>query len=332
MKNNNLHAIISDLHIGNKKNSPIFHKIALDYAGWLASQLKKRHIRHIIIAGDFFHNRDTITLPTLHIGHEFLDILKNFEVTITTGNHCCYYLDNSEIHSLSIFKNRKNVTIVDKLMIDGDFTYCPWGTTVEQLPEHSKVVVGHWDVQSFEMTKGKISTIGIKAADVMKKCDNCFTGHYHKPQERLYQNKPFRFLGSPYQLNWGEYENEPFLLIYNDQNNEIEKIPNTVSPRFLYINENDELKNIQNNFVSITSNNEEFLTRIEANHPLSIRVQLPDLSKSEMKEIVKDELENFQNVEILDSIDEFVGIMENYTEQEQKAISEETKKLYNQFS
>ena len=83
-------ALISDIHIGNTINRTdvdIFHNIHLDYAKWLKTQLSANNIQKLIIAGDFFDNRTRIDLKTLDVGHKFLDILQDFEIVVTSGNH-----------------------------------------------------------------------------------------------------------------------------------------------------------------------------------------------------------------------------------------------------
>ena len=219
-------AIISDLHIGNNKDSEIFHKILLDYAQWLKNKLKDNNITRLIIAGDFFHDRTKIPLTTLDVGHKFLDILSDLHITITTGNHDSYYLDNSSVNSLSIFKNRKNVEIIDTLTIKDGFTYCPWGITLDEISDNSNIVICHIDAQSFEVSKGKISTHGFKVADLMQKCNICFSGHYHKNQSRVYNGKSFHYLGSPMQLNFCESGDEKYIHILNVDTLEVSKIVN----------------------------------------------------------------------------------------------------------
>jgi DNA repair exonuclease SbcCD nuclease subunit len=242
--------LISDLHIGNNKDNDKFHTIALNYAEWLRENMEKKNVSTLIIAGDFFHNRSYITLQTLDVGHRFLDVFSDMTVFITVGNHDALFLNNSSVTSLSIFKKRKNVHVIDNITTVDGVTLCPWGTKVEDIPQ-SKIVVGHWDAQSFEMSAGKISTHGIKVSDLMNKCECAFSGHYHKPQIRLYDKKPFRYLGSPYQLNWGESGEDKFAYILDVQSLKVEKIHNDKSPRFEYINEDSDPVKVENNFICI---------------------------------------------------------------------------------
>ena len=330
-------AIISDLHIGNLKDSPLYHTIHLDYARWLRDTLKGLNISDIIIAGDFFHNRSSISLLTLNVGHLFLDILKDFQVTITSGNHCSFYLDHSEVTSLSIFKTRKNVRIIDEEVtpID-DIVYCPWGTSLEQIPFNSKIVIGHWDVQSFEMSKGKLSTHGLKAAELMERCLIAFSGHYHKPQQRFYGERTFYYLGSPMQLNYGEAYNDNFIHILDTDTLEVEKIENIVSPRFYHIHNESQLGLVPGNFVSIDyvigEVGEKWKSKVLAMNPLELRTNTIR-EKVQQIDSETDEIKEFKVVDIKETLGNWpMENLTNLSEDLKKKVAQKCQMMYDKVS
>lgn len=62
-----------------------------------------------------------------------------------------------------------------------------------------------------------------------------FSGHYHK--NKLYkslknEDAGLLMVGSPMQLNWGEYNQDKFIYILNPEQNDIKKIQNTVNSRY----------------------------------------------------------------------------------------------------
>ncbi len=328
-------ALISDIHIGNTINRTdvdIFHNIHLDYAKWLKTQLLDNNVQKLIIAGDFFESRTRIDLKTLDIGHQFLDILQDFDITISSGNHDCYYLDNSKVTSISVFKTRKNVTIVDDVVetIDG-ITYCPWGTTLDQIPE-CRILVGHWDCQSFEMSKGKISTHGLKVSEMMKKCEIAFSGHYHKRQERTYNGRRFTYLGSPCQLSFGEAEDTKYVHILDTDTLDISLIENTVSPTFKYIREEADLTNIRNNFISIVSDDQTLKEKVCASNPLFYRTEVVDKLKTDISD-AKTAVEEFKVVDVEETVDVFCNNIKldefNLVDGDQKVVADRIKALYN---
>lgn len=325
-------ALISDIHIGNNKDNPIFHKITLDYGIWLRDQLNYRNITKLVIAGDLLHSRTSISLPTLQTAHEFLDIFSDFEVVITTGNHDAWFLDNSTITSLSVFKNRMNVKIIDSLTIEDNITYCPWGTIVDDLPEQSDIVIGHWDIQSFEMSKGKVSSHGIKAADLMKKCKCVFSGHYHKKQQRLYTGRPLTYLGSAFQLNFGESDNTNLVHILDTNTLELTTLENTISPRFKYIHDNDSLDDIEGHFISVVSDDAELKARVDACNPLFARQELLD----DVNKVDNDskEIKEFKVVDVEEAIIEFCNTsltQFTFDEEDCKIVANALNRMYIQL-
>ena len=128
---------ISDIHLGVHQNNSSWHKILLDWAQWLNQQLQKNKIQDIMICGDLFHYRDEIAVNSLHVANEFFDILHQYNIVMITGNHDCYYKDNSLVNSLSILKGRPNITIIDQChsttIFDKHVTFCPWGTKINEI-------------------------------------------------------------------------------------------------------------------------------------------------------------------------------------------------------
>lgn len=328
----NKYFLTSDLHLGNLKDSPIFHEIALNFAKWLKAQMIEKNVNKLIIAGDFLHSRTSVALPTLHVAHEFLDILSEFEVYLSTGNHDSWLLDNSDITSLSAFKNRTNVHVIDKLTTMGPITYCPWGTAIKDLPDFSPILIGHWDVISFAMSKGKIATHGLRANDIMERCNVAFSGHFHTPQERLYDGKPFRFLGSPYQLNFGESGNNNVVYILDTETLEIEKIKNTISPRFEYIRSDQDFDKIKGNFVAVQIPNsdegEKLLHQIESYSPLNIKTLIQEKDNN----VLTNDVEEFKVVDIEQVIVEFVKNMPDFDDIQKAEILKLSTNLYKKFN
>ncbi|MEF3349911.1 hypothetical protein P0P49_08970, partial [Campylobacter jejuni] len=70
--NKNKICCIADIHIGVHNNSPFWHKVHIDWATWLVSELKAKDIKDIVICGDYFDSRDEIAVNTLHEGVNIL--------------------------------------------------------------------------------------------------------------------------------------------------------------------------------------------------------------------------------------------------------------------
>ena len=96
-------AIVSDLHIGVHGDSSQWHEIALKWARWLDSELKRHEITDIMFCGDWYHNRSEISVSTLQVSAEILRILQNYNIIMITGNHDIFFKHRTDVNSLTIF-------------------------------------------------------------------------------------------------------------------------------------------------------------------------------------------------------------------------------------
>jgi len=228
--------MISDIHIGVHKDSDTWHKIALDFADWLKDELHKNNIVDLVICGDFFHTRHELELSTLQCGAEFLRKLSDFNITITTGNHCCYYRDKSEVHSLDPFKEWSNIRVIDTVEYHQShgkkLCFCPWGVDPHTL-KGSDILFGHFALVNFVMGPSKICDHGVDSSDLLRNTQMVITGHFHARQHRDYQGRQVLYLGSPMELDWGDRTADKGLTILNLETLDTVLIPNVVSPKHI---------------------------------------------------------------------------------------------------
>lgn len=198
---------ISDIHIGVHQNNSSWHKVLLDWSDWLCKELKKNKIKDIMICGDLFHYRDEIAVNSLHVANEFFDRLKDFNIVMITGNHDCYYKDNSLVNSLSILKGKSNIRIIDKPerieIGDKIFSFCPWGTKINEL-KSSDVIFGHFELVDFKMNNFKVCDHGDTPDDVLSKGKKIITGHFHLREHRKFKNGEILYLGNPFEMDFGD--------------------------------------------------------------------------------------------------------------------------------
>jgi DNA repair exonuclease SbcCD nuclease subunit len=234
--------IFSDPHYGVHRNSEIWHKIALDHAIWAAEQFKQRGIKDIIIPGDIFHDRNDIAVNTLHVATDIFDVLRDFNIIITVGNHDAYYRDNSTVNSVSILRGWSNITVVDTLTVETlqgkKIAFCPWGQDINEVPK-CDLIVGHFEVNSFKMNSFKVCTNGLKASDLTDRAPLTITGHFHHREERKYKDGTILYVGAPYQQDWGDYGTNKGLYILDLTDLSYTFIENTISPRYNKIRYSD---------------------------------------------------------------------------------------------
>lgn len=257
-------AVFSDLHLGVHSNSSHWHSYALEWANWFKEECEKEEIEDIIFCGDWHHNRSEISVNTLQVSADILDILSGFNLIIITGNHDIYYKHRTDVNSISIFKNRRNVTILDTYQTMNAFnrkiSFCPWNTTAEDI-EDSDAIFGHFEIETFRMTGYKVCEEGMKIRDLLSKSSRIISGHFHTRHEKTFGAGSILYVGNPFQMDFGDADNQKGFYIFDFNTLEYEFRPNNISPCYKKISlselveQNDitpiVVNNFSNNFVKL---------------------------------------------------------------------------------
>jgi DNA repair exonuclease SbcCD nuclease subunit len=235
MKLSNQHiCICSDLHLGVHQSSSIWHDISLNFARWLKQTLIDNNIKDIVILGDVLDNRNEVSVTTLHVMSKFFKILEDFNIIITTGNHDCYYTRRSDVHSIGILDDWKNIEVVDKIitvnLFGKNITFCPWNTQLTDIPK-SDIILGHFEINTFKMNGGKVCENGFDSTSLLEKTPLVLSGHFHCTEERTYKGGKIIYTGSPYEQNWGEYADPKGIYIIDIYDNTLKFINNNASPK-----------------------------------------------------------------------------------------------------
>lgn len=228
-------AIFSDLHLGIYANSELWHSIALKWADWIVSDLKKRDITDIFFLGDFFHNRTEINVQTLHVASQILEKFSDFNVLMVVGNHDAYYKHRADVHSLGLIQGHENVTIIDKPYEmeshNKKFLFLPWNSSI---PEGKwDYILGHFEIQNFRMNNFKVCDKGLSAIDFLaSKTDTVFSGHFHHRNSRTYNEGKIHYVGNTFGMDFSDVDNEKGYYILDVETGKLEFVENVVSPKF----------------------------------------------------------------------------------------------------
>jgi len=335
-------ALVTDLHIGKHQNSSKWHKIALDFAKEFRDKLKEDKIRDVIICGDVNDDRNEISVQSMHIVNEVFQIWKDFNINIIVGNHDAYYKNRSDVNSLSLFSGWDNINIIDEIteykIFGKKLVFCPWGADVD-LVTNCDYLFGHFEINGFNLSKMRVCVKGVDSTNILKKAPLTISGHFHLREDRKYKNGRILYLGSPYELDWGDCGTRTRGFYYFDiPTGEYEFIENKTSPRHKKIRlleitsagkvTDDIKKEFDGNFVSFIIDQDvdpeklqDFIPSLNAYNPLSLKIEhtLEDRVTLEASEF------KFTAVDIPTSISEFIK-MSDYTNKEE--ILEETNELY----
>lgn len=241
-------ALISDVHFGVNKNSEMFLKNSLNYfKNEFVPYLKENGITKIYVLGDLYENRTSINVRVnSEVYHLFTDILSDFEITITLGNHDLFYNNTTDVHSLKYLNNFKNIRIVDKPVVEDIYgtkvLLCPWITDyndskITKLFKNSEaeVLFGHFDIIGFSLNNFKINTdVGFSIKDFIN-FKKVFTGHYHKFSSKKIKETEIVYLGSPYQTNRNDLNDDKGFIVLDMETIKYERILNKTSIKYIDI-------------------------------------------------------------------------------------------------
>ena len=225
---------ISDIHIGVHQNSSLWHDTTVKWAKWLKDELNRKKISDIVISGDLFHYRDEISVNTIQVVTQIMNIWRDFNIVMLVGNHDSYYKERVDVNSLSILSGWKNITVYDRPTVVKQYgknlMFAPWGTTPREL-EKCDIMFGHFEIQSFKMNAHKVCMEGIKSSDLLSKCPLVITGHFHLRDERKYKAGTVLYLGNPFQMDFGDVESTKGYYILDIKDSSYEFYKNDISPK-----------------------------------------------------------------------------------------------------
>lgn len=209
--------------------------------------IDQQQISVVFDLGDTFDRRKFVNFVTLSRCKQFFfDQLakRNIEYHAIVGNHSTYFKNTNYVNSMDqLLTQYDNINIyVDRpveLTFDRiKFLLVPWITSDNQQvsmdalrQSSADIVGGHFDINGFEMIRGRISDHGLDRS-MFAKYQSVWSGHYHHPS----QQANIQYLGAPYEMNWGDYQGRRGFHIFDTSTNELTHVanPNTMFHKIYY--------------------------------------------------------------------------------------------------
>jgi DNA repair exonuclease SbcCD nuclease subunit len=329
----------SDLHLGVHQNSQTWHNIALDIARWIAREARMLNLDTIFFAGDVFHDRHEIGVNTLHVAKKFFEELEEFNIYILPGNHDAFLSSTVEVNSVEILEN-KHITVFSKpttVSVNGKLvTFCPWKTDPTQL-ECVDMLIGHFELQNFRMNSNKVCEHGDSSTDLLQKARYIVSGHFHFREQRSYKDGYVLYLGSPYEMDFGDREQPKGLTVIDFEDFSTNFIQNQVSPKHFRIKISELLSNKYTNLQRLIAGNiislyvddkvdtltlDMLITKMTQHNPLQFRTDFNvlDTAQIETKDIKK------LSIDIETAFQEFVELID--TRSTKKEVLDKCLELY----
>lgn len=247
--------MISDIHLGVKKNSDFFLNVIKDF---FAEQVHKaivdNDVEQVWILGDFYDDRYNTNVlvdnVAIDIVKNLLQSFKKLEIKLLTGNHDIYYKNSLKVSSLKKFEKLNPRVEVVKDVTEYDLDGCkalavPWlvhgsdnwskfKAVTNEYEETGKskfdLCMGHFEINGFEVVKNVFHEDGLKQSE-FEAFGNVFSGHFHIRNKI----KNIQYLGSPYEITWNDYGNVKGIHIFDTDTQKTTFIENTSSPKHKHI-------------------------------------------------------------------------------------------------
>lgn len=310
-------AIVNDTHWGARGESKIFS----DYFGKFWKEvffpyLKENNIKHIFHLGDVFDRRKYVAFVSIErFEEQFMKpcVENGIELHMIAGNHDTTYKNTNELNSIRmLYENTKypNVHLywnepVDLKMDECDIVLSPWicaeneSATMEHFKSTSaQIVMGHFEIQGYEMDKGHLCSHGLDR-NIFKKFDAVYSGHFHHPSS----HGNITYLGAQYEMTWADYNQTRGFSVFDTETREMTYVRNPFSifHKLFYDDSemtiedvsNIDVEGLTNTYVKVIVQNKDnsylfdlYLDRIQSAGPADVKV-----------------VEDHQNLDILEEED-----------------------------
>jgi len=214
-------AIVTDTHWGVRNDNLVFaDHISSFYREQFFPYLDRNNITTVFHLGDVCDRRKFINYATaMRLEEDLMRPLFERGITahMVVGNHDTYFKNTNDINSLKQLylhsKYTENINIYWEKPVELEFdgvkiVLCPWinqenyESSMSILKDtQAQIVMGHFEIQGFEMYKGSINHEGLEK-NVFNKFEMVCSGHFH--HKSSYGN--IHYLGAPYEMTWSDYD------------------------------------------------------------------------------------------------------------------------------
>jgi DNA repair exonuclease SbcCD nuclease subunit len=214
--------VIGDLHFGIKMSDERFLDYQIEeWKKFINGYCRVNDVNQLIILGDFFDNRNYLSVKMLDIVQK--QILRyDMDVVLLLGNHDTLYRNTSAVSSPRLVFKSDHIEVVDRVkemyIDDVKCLMLPWinkenyDKSMEAINlTDAEYCFGHLELKDFEMTSGIKCTDGLNAG-LFKKFKAVFTGHFHLVQDM----GNIHYLGSFYQTTWTDCGDQKRIYVVED--------------------------------------------------------------------------------------------------------------------
>lgn len=303
--------LLGDTHWGCNNDNPVFHRYFSKFYEFMFNYIDSNNIKTLIQLGDLFDKRKNINFVSLYESNkQFFDqceMRSELKVFVISGNHDCTYKNTNEVNSVSLL-SKPFMTVVDKVpqtinIAGADVDFYPW-INESNLDDslklasstESKFAVGHFEFSKFPLHKGQLAEYGMDHT-LLSRYERVYSGHYHTQS----QKDNVQYTGTPYELDWADYNDPKGFWILDTATGEQEFIQNpfTMYNVLVYTTDTSAIDKdgIQDKFIKVLVKDkidqnhfDNFIDTVNSYLPISVKIVDTSISDS-IEEAMRTDIE-----------------------------------------
>jgi DNA repair exonuclease SbcCD nuclease subunit len=302
------YVLFTDPHLGIKKANDVYIQVFNTFIDDVCTYTENDNINDLIILGDFFDTRKSLSLKIIDVALQSMERLTNVfsNVYLIVGNHDTYFKAQLHPTSLSIFKKYDNVHIIDEPTEIDDILLLPWIFDKDVLETSScKTCMGHFDINGIEMNASGYTPLfcRLNITD-FSNFNKVISGHYHVPS--LTGN--IKYLGAPYQTTFNEINQQHGYYTFDSDTSKLNFSEFTSYPKHVIITDDYEFteESIKGNNVRLIftedhgiDGNTRIIHDIQSFNPNILDIRYNNLSSTMTEDDIEVDISVLSKIDIL---------------------------------
>jgi len=200
-------ALFTDIHFGRRGNQKQHNQDCLDFIEWFCKQVAEDGgVSHVAFLGDWFESRSAINIETMDYSYEGLKLLDELGLPIffSVGNHDLHRRTTRDVHSVRMFNEVKNITVIEKPTVIDRCLFTPFlfDHEYDDLAQHNDLwaFFGHFEFKDFYITGYNTLMEHGPSHKMFPGPKRIFSGHFHKRQ----QKDNVVYIGNAFPMDFGD--------------------------------------------------------------------------------------------------------------------------------
>jgi DNA repair exonuclease SbcCD nuclease subunit len=323
-------ALITDTHIGARNDNILFQNyFDRFYENIFFPYIDEHNIKSCIHLGDVVDRRKYINFRSLnYLRNDIVGRMWEMGVDthILVGNHDSFYKNTNDINSMQeLFSTSDGLcepwiysSPREYIFNDTKILMMPWINSDNYTEcinaidnSEAQIMMGHLEINGFEMHRGQICDIGFDAK-IFSKFDLVFSGHFHHKSTQ----GGITYLGNPYEIIWSDFDDARGFHIFDTATRDLEFIQNPYHMfyKIYYDDSKETFESIKEKDYSVYNGTIVKVIVTQKNNPYWFDTMLDELYKADVANVsvVENVDLEFEDDSIVDETEDTLTILGNY--------------------